>query len=317
MKHSKVLDTLRRWILPIIIILLGVIFTVQSPTFLKPENLINILNQTAIMSIMAIGATFVIVAGEMDLSFSSTASISAVLCLTLAIRGQNAAMSWILVILIGLLSGMVNAFVVVKLKIPSMLGTIGTQILVGGIVAWIAKGGTVWTSKFSTLFAVPGRAVLFGFLPLPIVILAVIFIICLIVLEKTVLGRHFYAVGGNAKAADHVGINAGRVKALSFILLGVLAAVSGIVIASKFASSTCNVGSGYLFPAIIAVYLGSIFLKDGVPNIWGTMVACLFLQELANGFSLIGLKYWHEDTTQGIVMLCAIAMQMAGKRRRK
>lgn len=212
MKHSKVLDTLRRWILPIIIILLGVIFTVQSPTFLKPENLINILNQTAIMSIMAIGATFVIVAGEMDLSFSSTASISAVLCLTLAIRGQNAAMSWILVILIGLLIGMFNAFVVVKLKIPSMLGTIGTQILVGGIVAWIAKGGTVWTSKFSTLFAVPGRAVLFGFLPLPIVILAVIFIICLIVLEKTVLGRHFYAVGGNAKAADHVGINAGRVK---------------------------------------------------------------------------------------------------------
>ncbi len=317
MKHNAIVDTLRRWILPIIILVMGTVFAILSPTFLKMQNLLNILNQTAIMSIMAIGATFVIVAGEMDLSFSSTASISAVLCLTLAIKGQNALLSWVIVLLIGLAIGLFNAFIVVKLKIPSMLGTIGMQILVGGIVAWIANGGTVWTSRFSTLFAIPGRAVVFGFLPFPVVILAAVFAVCLVVLEKTVLGRHFYAVGGNARAADHAGINASQIKALSFVALGVLAALSGIVIASKFASSTCNVGSGYLFPAIIAVYLGSIFLKDGVPNMWGTMVACLFLQELSNGFSLIGLKYWHEDTTQGIVMILAIAMQMAGKRRKK
>lgn len=317
MKHNKALDTLRRWILPIIIVVLGIIFASMSPTFLKGANLMNILNQTAIMSIMAIGATFVIVAGEMDLSFSSIASMSAVLCLTFAIKGYNAAVSWAIVLVIGLVIGLFNAFIVVKLRIPSMLGTIGAQILVGGIVAWIANGGTVWTSKFSTLFAVPGRAVVLGFLPFPVVILAVIFVICLIVLDKTVLGRYFYAVGGNAKAADHAGINANNIKALSFVILGVLSAVAGIVIASKFASSTCNVGSGYLFPAIIAVYLGSIFLKDGVPNMWGTIVACLFLQELSNGFSLIGLKYWHEDVTQGVVMILAIAMQMAGKRRKK
>jgi len=317
MKHNKALDTLRKWILPIIIVVMGIVFASMSPTFLKSANLMNILNQTAIMSIMAIGATFVIVAGEMDLSFSSIASMSAVLCLTFAIKGYNAVVSWVIVLVIGLLIGTFNAFIVVKLRIPSMLGTIGSQILVGGIVAWIASGGTVWTSKFSTLFAVPGRAVVLGFFPFPVVILIVIFVICLIVLDKTVLGRYFYAVGGNARAADHAGINAGNIKALSFVILGLLAAVAGIVIASKFASSTCNVGSGYLFPAIIAVYLGSIFLKDGVPNMWGTIVACLFLQELSNGFSLIGLKYWHEYVTQGIVMILAIAMQMAGKRKKR
>ena len=317
MKHNKTMDTLRRWILPIIIVALGIVFAVMSPTFLKSTNLMNILNQTAIMSIMAIGATFVIVAGEMDLSFSSIASISAVLCLTFAIKGYNAIASWAVVLVIGLVIGVFNAIIVVKLRIPSMLGTIGSQILVGGIVAWIANGGTVWTSKFSTLFAVPGRAVIFGFIPFPVAILAVIFVICLIVLDKTVLGRYFYAVGGNAKAADHAGINANNIKAMSFVILGLLAALAGIVIASKFASATSNVGSGYLFPAIIAVYLGSIFLKDGVPNMWGTIVACLFLQELSNGFSLIGLKYWHENVTQGVVMLLAIAMQMAGKRSKK
>lgn len=317
MKQNRVVDTLRRWVLPIIIIILGIIFASMSPTFLKGTNLLNILNQTAIMSIMAIGATFVIVAGEMDLSFSSIASMSAVLCLTLAIKGYHAALSWIIVLGLGLLVGLFNAFIVVKLQIPSMLGTIGSQIFVGGIVAWIANGGTAWTSKFSNLFAIPGRAVVFGFLPFPVLLLMIIFVICLIILDKTVLGRYFYAVGGNAKAADHAGINANHIKALSFVILGVLSAAAGIVIASKFASSTCNVGSGYLFPAIIAVYLGSIFLKDGVPNMWGTIVACFFLQELSNGFSLIGLKYWHENTTQGIVMILAIAMQIAGKRKKK
>ena len=140
MKHNAIVDTLRRWILPIIILVMGTVFAILSPTFLKTQNLLNILNQTAIMSIMAIGATFVIVAGEMDLSFSSTASISAVLCLTLAIKGQNALLSWVIVLLIGLAIGFFNAFIVVKLKIPSMLGTIGTQILVGSSLCRLSGG---------------------------------------------------------------------------------------------------------------------------------------------------------------------------------
>jgi ribose transport system permease protein len=317
MKNKFITDTLRRWVLLIIIIILGGIFGVISDAFLSGNNLLNIIRQTAIMSIMAIGITFVIVAGEMDLSFSSIASLSAVLNLTFAIQGMNASVSWIIVIVLGLILGSINAFIIVKLKVPSMLGTIGTQLLFGGIVAWIANGGTVWTAKFSRLFSMPGRGNVFGVIPIPVVILVICFIVGLVVLEKTVLGRYFYAVGGNAKAADHAGINANRIKALSFIIAGFASSLAGIVIASQFASATSNVGSGYLFPAIIAVFLGSIFLKDGVPNMWGTMAACLFLQELSNGFSLIGLKYWHEDTTQGLVMIIAIATMIAGKRSKK
>lgn len=317
MKHNKIIDVLRRWVLLIIIIILGIIFSSISSSFLKGENLLNIVRQTAIMSILAIGLTYVIVAGEMDLSFSMVASMSAVIVLLFGVKGGNAAVSWIVVLVLGFIMGLINAFVVVKLQVPSMLGTIGTQLFFGGIVAWIAQGGTVWTAKFSALFATPGRGALFGFIPIPVVILIVVFIIGLIIMEKTVLGRYFYAAGGNAKAADHAGIDAKKIKAMSYIFLGVLSALAGIIIASQFASATPAVGSTYLFPAIIAVYLGSIFLKDGVPNMWGTIVACLFLQELSNGFNLIGLKYWHEDVTQGLVMVIAIAMMIAGKRRKK
>ena len=93
--------------------------------------------------------------------------------------------------------------------------------------------------------------------------------------------------------------------------------MAGIVIAAQFASATCSVGDTYLFPAIIAVYLGSIFLKDGVANMWGTLVACLLLQEISNGFSLNSINYWFEYICQGIIMVIAIATMVSGRRKNK
>ena len=188
----------------------------------------------------------------------------------------------------------------------------------GGIVAWIAKGGTVWTSKFTALFSIPGRGTLFGFLPVPVLVLVVIFTVCLIVLEKTVAGRYFYAVGGNAKAADHAGIIAKRMKAMSFIIVGFLSAVRGhrdrvpVCVLHEQRGQRIPVPrnyrrfSGFDFPQRTACRISG-----------GTMVACLFLQELSNGFSLLGLKYWHEDTVQGFIMILAIATMIAGKHRNK
>lgn len=314
---QKVLTFVRQWILVIVVLLLALIFSQFSDTFLKPTNLLNIVRQTAIMGILAVGITFVIVAGEMDMSFASIATMSSIVMLTFCLKGISAYVSWVVVLVMGFVMGAINAFIVVKLKVPSMLATIGTKLLFGGFAAWIGNGATVWTSKFSAAFAFPGRGVLFGFVPVQVVILLVVVVIGLILMERTVLGRYFYAVGGNAVAADHAGIDSNKIKALSYILSGVLSALAGIVIASQFASSTCSVGDSYLFPAIIAVYLGSIFLKGGVPNMWGTLVACLLLQEITNGFSLCNLNYWFEYISQGIIMIIAIATMVSGKRKKK
>ncbi len=320
-KHSISGGTLaaefsRKWALVIVIVALAVIFGCFSNSFMTSDNWINIIRQASIMGILAIGLTFVIVSGEMDLSFSMVASLTAVVVLMMSIKGQNAAVSWLLALVLGVGMGALNAFVVVVLKIPSLLGTIGTQLLFGGIVAWIAQGGTVWTAKYSTLFQIPGRGMMFGVVPFPVIVLIVVAAISIIVLEKTVIGRYFYAVGGNAKAADHAGINARKIKTIGYLIMGGLGGLAGIIVASQFASATPSVGATYLFPAIIAVYLGSIFLKDGVPNLWGTIVACIFLSELSNGFNLIGLKYWHENVAQGIIMIVAIAISIVGKNRK-
>jgi ribose/xylose/arabinose/galactoside ABC-type transport system permease subunit len=309
----KIGELLRKWGLLIVVILLGAIFGVREPSFLVRDNIINILRQTAIMGILAVGLTFVVVAGEMDLSFSMTSSLCAVLMLFLFLRQVNVILSWFLMLALGIVIGLFNAFIVVKVKIPSLLGTIGSQLVLSGIVAWIAQGATIWTAKYTGLFVLPGRGNLFGFIPMPVIILLSISFISLVILEKTVLGRYFYAVGGNAKAADHAGISTKKIKILAYVFMGVLSALAGIVIAAQFVSATPSVGSSYLFPAIIAVYLGAIFLKDGVPNLWGTIVAALFLSVLSNGFNLVGLRSWHLSLAQGLIMLLAIGIQNLSK----
>jgi ribose/xylose/arabinose/galactoside ABC-type transport system permease subunit len=313
---SKAADFLRKWGLLLVVVLLGIVFGIMEPSFLIRDNIINILRQTAIMGILAVGLTFVVVTGEMDLSFSMTASLCAVLMLFLCLQQANVILSWLIMFALGIIIGLFNAFVVVKARIPSLLGTIGSQLVLSGIVAWIAKGATIWTAKYTPLFVMPGRGIILGFIPVPVVILLGVSLVALIILEKSVLGRYFYAVGGNARAADHAGINTKKMKILAYVFMGFLASLSGIVIAAQFVSATPSVGTSYLFPAIIAVYLGSIFLKDGVPNLCGTIVAALFLSVLSNGFNLIGLRSWHLSFAQGLIMLLAIGIQNLSKRKK-
>jgi ribose/xylose/arabinose/galactoside ABC-type transport system permease subunit len=317
MRGIKSIGVLRKWSLVFVIIILCALFQSFQPRFLSFENAINIIRQASILGVLAFGLAFVIICGEMDLSFSMVATLSAITALYLEILKVNTIVSWFLVLCIGVVCGIINAFIVVHLRLPSMLATIGTQLFFGGIAAWLARGATIWTSKFSRLFTIPGRGMIFGLIPVAIFIWVFVAIVSTIVLEKTVWGRYFYAVGGNASAADHAGIPTKRVKSQSLVIMGFLGSVAGIMMASQYASATPTVGSSFLFPAIIAVYLGSIFLKDGVPNAWGTLVGCLFISILSNGFNLIGLKYWHEDTTKGVLMILAISITIVAKNRKK
>ncbi len=305
---SSHLDKLRRYSLLILSVILCLVFGYLEPRFLSGENFINILRQASIMGILAIGLTFVVVAGEIDMSFGANSSLAAVLSLLLLIAKVNVVLIWLIILCIALLIGYLNSLVVLRLKVPALLGTIGTWLTIGGIVAWMAKGATVWTSKYPPIFEVLGRGRVFGVIPVPVVTLIIVSILGVIFLEHTVLGRYFYAVGGNANAATHAGISTRRVKTTAFLFMGFLAGIAGLTMSSMFSSATPTVGQQFFFTAIIAVYLGSIFLKDGVPNLWGTVVASLFLAIVSNGFNMIGLMYWHEQSAQGILMLIAISM---------
>lgn len=305
-EHSKFMEITRKFALLITIIILSVFFAFLEPRFFSADNIINILSQTAIMGILSVGLTMVVVSGEIDMSYGANASLAAVLCLTMIKSGMNAFLVCAIVMAIGLLIGVLNSIVVVRFKVPAMLGTIGTWLFIQGVAAWISEGRTITTSKFPPAFEFIGRGRIFDVIPMPIITLLIVCIFGIILLNKTVLGRYFYAVGGNKEAAIHAGIDANKIKTISFIIFGFLGGVAGITVASKLVQATAKSGDSYFFISIIAVFLGSIFLKDGVPNIWGTVVASLFLAVLNNGFNLVGLMWWHENVAQGLIMVAAI-----------
>lgn len=310
-KRENILINLRRSSLLILVFILYFIFWSIEPSFGSMSNFVNILRESSIQGVLAIGLTYVIISGEVDLSFganASLASVLAVLFLTLGEKGINLWIAWPIILIITTMIGLFNAFVVVKLKIPSLLATIGSWLAIQGVVALSVKGHTIWTSIYPTTFAIPGRLKLFGSIPFPIIILIICIIISVLILQFTRTGRYFYAVGGNKDASIHVGISVNKIKTLGFIILGFLAGIAGITMASMFASSTPTVGQQFFFPAIISVYLGSIFLKDGIPNISGTVVASFFLAIISNGFNLIGLHFWYVNIAQGLLMIFSIYM---------
>jgi ribose transport system permease protein len=310
-KRRSILTNLRRFSLLILIFVLYIVFRSIEPSFGSLSNLINILREASIQGILAIGLTYVVISGEIDLSFganASLASVLAILFLTIGNKGLNLWIAWPLILVITSVVGLCNAFVVVKLKIPSLLGTIGTWLTIQGITILAVKGVTIWTSKFPPAFEIPGRLKLFGIIPFTILTLLVVAITSIIILQLTKVGRYFYAVGGNKSAATHVGILVNRIKTLAYVALGFLSGIAGITMASMFASSTPTVGQQFFFGSIIAVFLGSIFLKDGIPNITGTIVASLFLAIISNGFNFIGLQFWYVNIAQGILMIFSISM---------
>lgn len=304
--HSKAMEISRKFALLITVLLLSILFAFMEPRFISSDNIINIFSQAAIMGILSVGLTMVVVSGEIDMSFGANASLAAVLSLIMIKKGFDILAVCAIVLVISLVIGVMNAIIVVKFKVPAMLGTIGSWLFIQGISAWISGGTTVTTSKLPYIFAFIGRGRILGVIPTPIVILLIVCILGVILLNKTVLGRYFYAVGGNREAAIHAGIDANKIKTISFIILGFLGGIAGITIASKLVQATAKSGDSYFFLCIIAVFLGSIFLKDGVPNIWGTVVASLFLAILNNGFNLVGLMWWHENVAQGFIMIASI-----------
>jgi ribose/xylose/arabinose/galactoside ABC-type transport system permease subunit len=308
MSNSSIVDGLRRFALLIVTILLFAIFGIIEPRFRSLENIINIVRQTSIMGILAVGLTFVVVSGEIDLSFGAIASMASVLSIFLVVAKVSPWISWILVLLAGIALGYANAVIVIRLKIPALLGTIGTWLAIGGLVALMVNGATIWTATYPAAFDFPGKGKILGIIPAPVVTLILFSAIAIVLLNYTVLGRYFYAVGGNANAATHAGISTNNIKAIGFLFMGFLSGVAGITMSSMFASSTPTVGQQFFFPAIIAVYLGSILLTDGIPNIWGTVVASLFLSIISNGLIMIGLMWWWESIAQGLLMILAISV---------
>lgn len=287
-----------------------IFFSFSHPRFLTPRNIFTLVGQGSIIGLLALGLTNILVVGEFDMSFAAIATFCGVLAIYL-MGAQRMNVFFVFVICFGFGVGLslFNATNVVYLRIPSFIATLGLMGVLSGISKWITGGSVLYYAFMPPAFGLVGRDVFAGLIPSSTISFFVGAIAVVIFLEYTYLGRYFYSVGGGGvEAAKRVAINVNKVKILAFLVMGIIAGWAGIVMASLFGVGNPAMGDAFLFPAIIAAFLGAIFLKEGLPNALGTVVAAMLLAMLGNGLVLHGFPLYVREIFNGIVLLVAVSM---------
>lgn len=301
------------------LVLLFILGTVLQPNFAQSGNLLSVGQQVSQIGIMAIGATFVIINGEIDLSVGSIYALSAITT-GMAI---TAGIAWPLAILIGLIvaviAGILNGLAVVLLGVPSFIVTLGSLSVFRGITLLVSDGAPISLSSDQpgvAEFTLLGQGRLFGVVPMQLIIFAVIAAIGVILLSRSRLGFNTYAVGGNQEAARLVGINVKRVKLTAFILSGLTAGISGVLGLSFLSYVQGVTGTGLELTVISAVIIGGAALFGGSGTMWGTIIGVLFIGLLQNILNINGISSFWQTVVTGLVIVAAVAADTWQRKRK-
>jgi len=273
--------------------------------FLELGNIRNILNQISINAIIAFGMTLVILVKGIDLSVGSMVAVAGVALAIFFIQLEiPLLLSYLLVLITGSLVGFSNGIMVTKVKLPPFIVTLASYQIFRGLAFVLVNGQAKFTSDES--FKIIGNRFLFGFMPISILVMLVIFVFYQLLLSRTAAGRRFYLTGGNEEAATFAGIRVDRVKITAYTLVGVSSAVSGILLASRLGSGSPNVGVGYELDAIAAAVVGGTSFTGGVGTITGTLIGALILGVISNGLNLLGISPFFQQIVRGLIILGAV-----------
>jgi ribose transport system permease protein len=284
----------------------------MSPNFLTVGNSFDVMRQASINALIAFGMTLSILLGGIDLSVGSILAVSSVLAAMTMKAGHGAALAAGLAILAGAAMGSLNGVVIAKGKVAPFIATLGTMTLLRGVALVLSNGSPI--SGFSSkLFATLGGGYVARLIPVPVVLMLVMFAVFWFVLSRTVFGRHVYAAGGNAEAAKLSGVNTDRVQIVVYTICGAMAALAGVILSSRLDSAQPTAGAGYELDAITAVVLGGTSLAGGRGWIFGTLVGALLIGVLNNGLNLMGVSSFYQQVVKGSVILLAVLLDRSGK----
>lgn len=292
------------------LLLVGVLSIISQP-FLKPSNLINILRQTSVNGIIAIGMTLIIISGGIDLSVGSLLALSAVIATSFAHPGEHSLIVPLLIgLLVGTTGGAINGFIIAKKRIAPFIATLGMMTAARGLALVYTNGRPV--INLSNEYNKIGGSYLAG-IPLPVIIFILIILIGIFILHFTRFGRYVYAIGGNELAAKVSGINTIRIKIGVYAFSGALAGLAGIVLSSRVMSGSAATGQGYELDAIAAVIIGGTSLKGGVGTIAGTIVGALIIGVMNNGLDLLNVSSYWQQIVKGLIIVLAVLLDRTNK----
>lgn len=280
------------------------VFPTTRSTFLTPKNMFNILRQNASNLFLATGMTMVIILGGIDLSVGSVIALSGVVAAGCVVNlGLPEAVGFIAAIAVGAAVGLFNGFIICKTDIPPFIVTLASMNITKGIALVLTGGAPI--RCMTDAFKFPGAGYV-GPVPTPVILMFIIFILAALMINKTQLGRHIYAVGGNVQAAKFSGISVQKVKFIVYAYTGVMAGIAGVVIASRLYSGQPTAGDGAEMDAIASVVVGGTSMSGGSGRIGGTLIGVLIIGVLNNGLNLMGVDSNFQYIVKGLVILLAV-----------
>ena len=300
-----------------ILVILVVVFSIVSPVFLTAANLQAIFASQSVVLVIALALIVPLIAGNFDLSVGAVAILSSIV---MAGAQQNNNAPLLIAGLVGVLSGtvvgIVNGFLVTKLRLNALIATLGTSVIIAGLIDAYTKGNAIVNGISPSLTSF-GSGTILG-IPNLTVVAAVAAILIAYVLTKTPYGRKLFAIGSSRPAAELVGIRVGRVVFASFIVSGTLAGIAGVMLLSQQGSGNPGAnGLTVLLPALAAVYLGASTLTPGQFNVPGTILGLLLIATLVSGLTLQGAASWVQPVATGSALIIAVGASEAFRRQRR
>jgi simple sugar transport system permease protein len=311
---------LRRYAIFIILAALIVFFNHAEPAFLRVNNLFSVLQSVAVVALLGMGVTVTLAVDGFDLSVGSIAAFILMMSSYAMVVLQFGATATVAIALAGGAAiGLINGLLIVGLRIPDLLATLGMMFLLAGLqlipsagrsitTGLILSDGSTAEGAFDPAFLAIGRHQLWGVAPLPVIIVAIIAIILWFFMERTRWGRVFYAVGGNETAAFLAGAPVKRYRVAAYMISGVLAALGGVFVAARVGRGDVFAGSSLLLDSVAASLIGFAVLDERRANVLGTVTGAVFVGVVLNGLTMLNVPYYTQDFVKGAVLVGALAL---------
>jgi len=288
-----------------------ILFSIFAENFISITNFMNILNQVSFVTILSLGLCVVMITNDFDLSVAGMMGLSSAVCAVLLSHGVPVAISMLAACATGLTLGTINAFFVVNLRVVSILSTLALSYMCSGLELTLEKG--TWVPAKAYIFELlrDGKV---GPIPIPVIVLMVVFLLFYYLMNRTTYGRYMYAIGGNMQAAITAGVKVKTYRYSGFMLAGVTAAIASFLLIARIGGATPHGGELSLMDAFLANFVGQSVSRQRVYNIAGTFIGAIFAGVLTNGFTLMGVHAFHVYLIKGVIIIVIVAISTVYKR---
>ena len=315
MKENKFILKDQRMLLLFVIFAIIACVTVINPKFITIKNIVTIFGQISVIGVLTMAMSMLLISGGIDLSLGNIMALSSVVMAALLAKGQNIFIVIFGGIIIGLVCGLLNGFIIAKSKCIPLIITLGTSQIFYGLSLTISKGRIM---SFSGVFDVLSKTKFFGVFPAMLIVLILMIILAYILMNKTIVGKRLMAIGGNEKNAYLCGIEIDKYKILIYSLSGIFCSVAAIVFSARIDSVTANAGLGYETSALTAAIIGGVTFEGGKGSIAGAFLGCILMGVISNAMNILQVETYIQTIITGIIIAAAVVFSnVASMRGRK